>query len=154
MIVVYKPEEPQYFNETYDVNTGAMKNRGTPLPKQTRTGRFRLASAETKGETEMPQPAPLIFPQLEKWAAQGGTPYKPEAAGFLRDYFDRRAQATFVSDFPILPEDSPDGCYDLHTLHHRPCTLCRSTDNLTWTTGARKSQCRYRSRAQLHHSLG
>ena len=101
MIVVYKPEEPQYFDETYDVNTGAMKNRGTPVPTQTRTGRFRLASTETKGETEMPQPAPLIFPQLEKWAEQGGTPYKSETAGFLRDYFDRRAQATFVRS--LLP---------------------------------------------------
>ena len=97
MIVVYKPEEPQYFNQTADVSTGVITSRGTPLPEQTRTGKFRLASAETKGETEMPEPAPLIFPQLESWVEQGGTPYKPETAGFLRDYFDRRAQATFVS---------------------------------------------------------
>ena len=102
MIVVYKPEEPENFNETIDINTGSVQKRETPLPEQTRTGRFRLASSETKGETQMPEPAPLIFPQLDQWAEQGGTPYKPETAGFLRNYLDRRAQANFVST-QLLP---------------------------------------------------
>ena len=75
-----------------------------------RMNRLRIASGETHGEKEMPLVcAPLVFPALEAIAdsAEHGDENaldkivaKSQSAGtFVADYFDRRAQATFVSFF-------------------------------------------------------
>ena len=76
--------------------------------------RLRIASGETHGEAELPVTcAPLIFPALD--AASGNDPVAREgvvnsvkaksksASKFVSDYFDRRAQATYVSlsDFSL-----------------------------------------------------
>jgi hypothetical protein len=75
--------------------------------------RLRVASGRSRGEAEMPiASAPLVFPALEKSAPELGsadsnekegggiTSIKAKAKGasaFVDDYFDRRAQAAFVS---------------------------------------------------------
>ncbi|KAI9722176.1 MAG: hypothetical protein M1828_004859 [Chrysothrix sp. TS-e1954] len=99
MIVVYKPEEPEHLGESVNVSTGATTGISAPIPQPTSSKRFRTASAKTLGDAGMPEPAPLIFPQLDQWAASGGDTSKSKT-GFMRDYFDRRAQQSFASENP------------------------------------------------------
>ena len=74
---------------------------------------FRIASGETRGEAEMPVTcAPLIFPALDAAAAAASPAAEGErnsegigsnikaksksASKFVNDYYDRRAQASYV----------------------------------------------------------
>ena len=88
-------------HERVDISTAIMKSI---VPSGSRTTeqmkRFKTASAETFGEIEMPQAAPLIFPGLdhvedidEKGKPKGGFKKTGE---FLANYYDKRAQAEYV----------------------------------------------------------
>ena len=79
---------------------------------------FRVASGETRGEAEMPVTcAPLVFPALDAAAASSsslaaegernsegiGSNIKAKsksASKFINDYYDRRAQASYVCTYP------------------------------------------------------
>jgi hypothetical protein len=68
---------------------------------------LRISSGETHGELELPEVAPLIFPGLDEVAMQSEEANKvKKGREFVADYFDRRAQATYVCDpdrlFPQL----------------------------------------------------
>ena len=63
---------------------------------------LQSSSGKTYGELDFPETAPLVFPALDKLAEQKG-----EEAGkkrekmkkgknFIDEYYDRRAQASFV----------------------------------------------------------
>lgn len=62
---------------------------------------MRLASNTTRGTAMLPESAPLIFPELDRQAAQAGPEtFKDktkDAKKFLANYFDRRAQLDYVS---------------------------------------------------------
>jgi hypothetical protein len=67
---------------------------------------LRLTSGETHGEMELPEAAPLVYPDLDRAAAavEGGekapegTREKLKGAGaWVQDYMDRKAQASYVS---------------------------------------------------------
>ncbi|PIB01898.1 hypothetical protein CB0940_01990 [Cercospora beticola] len=65
---------------------------------------MRLASNTTKGTAMLPESAPLIFPELDRQAAQAGPEtFKDktkDAKKFLANYFDRRAQFDYASQDP------------------------------------------------------
>lgn len=62
---------------------------------------IRLASGETRGAVSIPEPAPLIWPDLDKAIArEGPETFKDktkDAKNFIGDYMDRRAQMKYVS---------------------------------------------------------
>lgn len=70
---------------------------------------LRIASGETHGKAEMPVTcAPLVFPALDAAVAdsanEGSSGFKAKlksTSKFVSNYFDRRAQATYVC--PSLP---------------------------------------------------
>ena len=62
---------------------------------------LRVSSGKTYGEIEMPESAPLIFPALDQAAVNPDANKLKKSQKFVPDYFDRRAQATYVSS--ILP---------------------------------------------------
>lgn len=62
-----------------------------------RLGNFHKSSGQTGGEIELPEAAPLIFPALDKAAAAGSTGGFSGFQNVVADYFDRRAQAKYVS---------------------------------------------------------
>lgn len=68
--------------------------------KNTMAG-LRVSSGKTYGEIEMPESAPLIFPALDQAAVNPDANKLKKSQNFVADYFDRRAQATYVSS--ILP---------------------------------------------------
>lgn len=62
---------------------------------------LRLASGTTKGAIELPEAAPLVFPEVDKAiATEGPETFKDRAKDaklFLEEYLDRRAQMEYVS---------------------------------------------------------
>ena len=74
---------------------------------------LRLASGTTKGAMNLPDAAPLIFPDIDKAIAnQGPENFKDkakDAKDFLTDYLDRRAQMQYARDDPksslAVPEE-------------------------------------------------
>lgn len=62
---------------------------------------LRVASDTTRGALQMPEAAPLIYPDLDhKLAQEGPESFKDkskDAKKFVADYIDRRAQMSFVS---------------------------------------------------------
>ncbi|KAM3415783.1 hypothetical protein BST61_g9293 [Cercospora zeina] len=65
---------------------------------------MRLASNTTRGSAMLPESAPLIFPNLDRQAAQAGPETfkdkSKDAKKFLADYFDRRAQLDYAYQDP------------------------------------------------------
>lgn len=65
---------------------------------------LRLASGTTRGTIELPEAAPLIFPDIDhKLSHEGPETFKDktkDAKKFLADYLDRRAQMQYVSPPP------------------------------------------------------
>jgi hypothetical protein len=70
---------------------------------------FRSSSGATYGELEFPESAPLVFPALDELKHETGQEAVrkrdklKQAAGFLQNYWDRRAQAEYVSLFSFAP---------------------------------------------------
>lgn len=93
-----------------DLNQTAAK-WSTPTDSETKTSRLRrnlrLTSGVTHGEIELPEAAPLIYPDLDRAALRAiegkgpeseGTRNKLKSAGsWVADYVDRKAQAEYVS---------------------------------------------------------
>ncbi|KAK3057923.1 hypothetical protein LTR09_000999 [Extremus antarcticus] len=74
---------------------------------------LRLASGTTKGSFQLPESAPLIFPEIDNAVAvEGEATFKAkakDAQGFLADYFDRKAHVKYAQADPnsalIIPEE-------------------------------------------------
>ncbi len=63
---------------------------------------LRGSSGKTYGELEMPEAAPLVFPELDALAASNETDGKKKSSlkkkgAFIATYMDKRAQASYVS---------------------------------------------------------
>jgi len=104
LIMTYKPESSAT-HAPVDI-TQTIYSSMTPATsgfKRT-LNNLRVSSGTTRGELEMPEAAPLIFPALDKLADQTGegAAAKKEnvfkrSGKFVADYQDRRAQAKYVS---------------------------------------------------------
>ena len=100
---------------------------------------FRIASGETHSEAEMPVTcAPLIFPALDAAAATSpatkgesnsegiGSNIKAQsknASKFVNDYYDRRAQASYVCTYQI-------GSISPHSSVHRPSPVVIDSEGI------------------------
>ena len=88
---------------------------------------FRAINAgRSYGDIEMPQSAPLVFPALDE-AAQTQDPAKANklknSMAFVTDYYDKRAQASYVRPLSLPDPYRPPTYYpsDEHTqLHKNP----------------------------------
>ena len=97
MVMKYLPQasRPVHVEQT-DLNSLISKDSGPHKSYQN----FRAVNAgRSYGALEMPLSAPLIFPALDE-AAETQDPAKAgklkNSMGFLTDYYDRRAQASYV----------------------------------------------------------
>ncbi|MCJ1478673.1 hypothetical protein MMC13_007354 [Lambiella insularis] len=103
MIMTYKPESSSS-HESVDITKviqSKMEPSGSTLSQNMK--KMAVSSGKTYGEMEMPLAAPLIFPALDDAAAATSTEEQKENAlkkgqKFLRDYYDRRAQATYAAE--------------------------------------------------------
>ncbi|KAB8262060.1 hypothetical protein BDV32DRAFT_147709 [Aspergillus pseudonomiae] len=90
---------------------------------QKRLKNMRLASGRTYGHIELPDSAPLVYPDLDRAAARAmegkgdegeGTRERMKSAGsWVQDYFDRKAQASYEARNPgsslAVPESGRKG---------------------------------------------
>lgn len=63
---------------------------------------YRLADGATRGEMQLPECAPLVFPEIDRAAIRVRDGLEPKsnfqsARSWVRDYIDRKSQASFVS---------------------------------------------------------
>ncbi|KAJ5106872.1 hypothetical protein N7456_003547 [Penicillium angulare] len=70
---------------------------------QQRMKHYRLYSGQTKGELELPESAPLIFPDVDRAAIRVRDGLEPkskfqESRTWARDYIDRKSQGEFESE--------------------------------------------------------
>lgn len=103
--MTYKSDSRETF-ETFDV-TRAIQKASTSKSKKylpstmLSTGRKAAPTGKTYGERELPQAAALIFPALDALPEVEKQNRLSTSKGFIVDYYDRRAQAIFVS-LPIF----------------------------------------------------
>lgn len=103
LILTYKPESSET-HSSVDITkaiTSSLDDTTTGFKKTLKN--IKLSSGTTYGELEMPEAAPLIFPALDRIAdiegsenSQKSNKFK-DSGKFVTDYFDRRAQAKYVS---------------------------------------------------------
>lgn len=90
-IMTFEPDSPSAA-EVVDINTNTVQ--GVSGIVSSRSSRFRSSSGKTYGEIQLPEAAPLVYPDLNELPEQQRT-NKMNKTGFLDDYLDRRAQAKF-----------------------------------------------------------
>lgn len=106
LIMTYDPDSTAS-HERVDI-TKTISSSMTPASSKTRQTfkNMRLSSGKTYGELELPEAAPLIFPALEDLAddtsadAEKKKSKMKSSQKFVADYFDRRAQATYIAENP------------------------------------------------------
>ncbi|KAI9736248.1 MAG: hypothetical protein M1834_001134 [Cirrosporium novae-zelandiae] len=115
MIMTFKPDKPNSLCEEIDINKLVVKTM-TPASSAMREKMksLRMASGETRGELQLPEAAPLIFPKLDQLADEAGADQAKQnkfkqSTAFVSDYLDRRAQATYNAQNPnsILAVQQP-----------------------------------------------
>lgn len=141
MVVKYKPDDPSsQYGQSPALGQGRgrvdertaeaiAKYGGSTEGEQglrEKLKKIRLNSAEARGEIEMPECAPLVFPSLDELAdqaaiqgensqaAQGFKAKMKSSQKFVASYMDKRAQATYVSPATLALYTPP-----AHT-HTRP----------------------------------
>lgn len=97
--MTYSPNTDESREKT-DVSSIIAKSLN-PSTSQKLYGKFRESSGKTFGEVELPEAAPLIFPVFDQTATESDQSKSKKAKvegaqDYVRDYFDKRAQAKFV----------------------------------------------------------
>ena len=124
LLVAYHGDRHRWSSEPLDISHAVTKsahpaeietsgNRGAKLKHN-----LQWASGSSHGGMEIPESAPLIYPELDKAvdaetnreAATGKKPSKFKSAGnFVSEYSDRRAQAKFQGETPeaklLVPQE-------------------------------------------------
>lgn len=104
--MTWKPDSREWHetvNLTSTISSSINQPDSTSLMR-----RFKASSGATYGEMEFPETAPLVFPELDRLAnATGEEAVRKrdklkKAGAFMTDYYDRRAQAEYVSLFHSL----------------------------------------------------
>lgn len=112
-----------FSSERLDINQTAVKY-STPSQAMSKLQKglkdIRLTNGKTYGEIQLPDSAPLVYPDLDRAASrdaeQAGKGKGPEnesakekwkgAGKWVQDYLDRKAQASYVSFLGVLPSPS------------------------------------------------
>jgi hypothetical protein len=104
LIMTYEPNRSagDMLSGSVDISAAVLKSavsRDFSMGGQLRN--LQGSSGTTRGELQMPEAAPLIFPALEDRAAVTSPDAQKQSAlkkgqKFLADYYDKRANATFV----------------------------------------------------------
>jgi hypothetical protein len=99
MIMTYKPESTSA-DEVVDLNQNITKVVGARYDGH--GSKLSQSSGKTYSDLQLPQAAPLIFPELDALPEGEKESAFKRCGHFLGDYFDRRAQARFEAENPDL----------------------------------------------------
>ena len=103
LVMTFKPEQKSDHEPVDIVQTITKSINPADSAMRRNLRSLQTSSGKSQGELEMPEAAPLIFPMLDEAAAAAiSDPTKKSAlktsSKFMRDYFDRRAMATYAND--------------------------------------------------------
>ena len=102
LIMAYRPEGERPVDAQSVDTAKLISKRNAPHNKMN----IRPStSAKTYGNVDLPEAAPLIFPALDQALTEGGEEERNKLKGsmnFVADYYDRRAQASYVSFYLSL----------------------------------------------------
>lgn len=104
LIMTYKPESA-LAHDRFNLN-GAISSSVTGPDSKAKTFRqaMQVSSGTTYGELELPEAAPLVFPEQTNADSPDGEINKQNklknATSFASHYFDRRAQAEYAAEHP------------------------------------------------------
>lgn len=95
MLMTYKPDA-QSSSEPV-MTAGLISKTITPSDSKFKEQMkmFKLTTGKSKGEMELPEAAPLVYPALEKVMEQETKTFK-SSSQFVADYMDRRSAAKYV----------------------------------------------------------
>lgn len=98
MLMTYKPDKE---SSGEPVMISSMVSKAiTPADSKFKQQmkQLRMSSGTTKGEMELPEAAPLIFPALDEAVAADGEKKNTfiRSSKFASNYIDKRTQATYV----------------------------------------------------------
>jgi hypothetical protein len=96
MIMTYKPNSTSA-DEVVDLSHNITQAVGTRYDGHGH--KFSQSSGKT-GELQLPQAAPIVFPELDALPEGEKESAFKKSGHFLGDYFDRRAQAKFEAENP------------------------------------------------------
>ena len=98
LIMTYQPAKPNAPVATFDLQNTLAKT--VPGEDADWARKFKSSFAPSQGTTEgamqMPEAAPLVYPQLDAAGEGEKKNVFKRGSAFVTDYFDRRAQATHV----------------------------------------------------------
>ena len=100
MIMCYKPSDSFQPSDTITHSVSA-RNDG-------HGGKLSPQSGTTRNELELEEAAPLVFPGLDSVSDENRPNAIKRAGNFLGEYYDRRAQARFVSPVTITKGKATD----------------------------------------------
>lgn len=103
LVMTWSPESSET-SSTFDLtSTISAKSKSSPSGPSNFVKKFSNSSGKTYADMEFPEVAPLIFPALDNLADQQGEDAVrkrdklKKKANFVDDYWDKRAQAKYVS---------------------------------------------------------
>ncbi|RDW71512.1 hypothetical protein BP6252_08075 [Coleophoma cylindrospora] len=105
LIMTYKPDSSAT-HETVDITKTIHKSMNPSTGMAGQLGKLKVSSGKTYGELEMPEAAPLIFPDLDRIAADNSAEgikkqnKLKSTQDFVADYFDKRARAQYAQENP------------------------------------------------------
>ncbi|PIG81841.1 hypothetical protein AARAC_003683 [Aspergillus arachidicola] len=126
------------------ISTSQTRNQQMNTVKK-RLKNIRLASGKTHGQIELPEAAPLVYPDLDRAAARAmegngreaeGTREKMKSAGaWVQDYMDRKAQASYEAKNPgsslAVPESGRKGFVSRYNDPNHPVNNRKLTSVLS-----------------------
>ncbi|OKL63913.1 hypothetical protein UA08_00613 [Talaromyces atroroseus] len=105
-IMLIMPEKLDIANDRLGIDDAVAKY-SNPDPEMSKAKKryqdYRLTSGETHGQMQLPDAAPLVYPDLDRIAAQAGegkAQGAKKAGDWVADYMDRRMQALFEAKHP------------------------------------------------------
>lgn len=99
LIIKYKPSSDEPIEEV-DLDHNIARTIEQRDGQSKWKNLFSAASSTTKHEAEIPEAAPLVFPQLDSLDEQQKQSSVKQFGHFLQDYYDRQAAAKFEAQHP------------------------------------------------------
>lgn len=100
LLMTYDPKsasDGEVFDMGSNVATAISKRED---PNRGKMAQFHAGSAKTMGEEQLPDAAPLVFPELDAASDEQKLNAFKRAGAFMKDYGDRKAQASFAANQP------------------------------------------------------
>jgi len=100
LLMTYDPKsasDGEIFDMQSNIATAITKREDLNRSKMMK---FQASSAKTMGEEQLPDAAPLVFPELDAASDEQKMNAFKRAGAFVKDYGDRKAQAQFAANLP------------------------------------------------------